>query len=211
MAKACILTSARKGYFQFTLLNQLGNFYSNYLKTQFIFIVCFTIWKLPVPLDANWSASVNFVPREKSIRHWNLHLCRCMPKMIRIKKARKRCLSSHTLQVLTHLRDTNIKLLFGAAKLSPTVVWAIVHSRVAKSSTHWWQRESPWWLHQAPDEKSLDFTAPESPGCVWADAATRNSSGVLHWSSAEEADSPPSMEIKWADSLYFTPAADPQL
>lgn len=29
---ACILTSARKSYFQFTLLNQLANFYSNHFK-----------------------------------------------------------------------------------------------------------------------------------------------------------------------------------
>lgn len=85
----CILTSSRKGYFQFTLLNQLLSFYSNISTSSSDFqenTIRFTTWKLPVHLDGNWGASVNFVPCEKPVRHGHLHLCRWIPKNIRIKR-----------------------------------------------------------------------------------------------------------------------------
>lgn len=101
-------------------------------------------------------------------------------------------MSTHTNRnCLLHLRDTSIKLMLGGSQ-------ALYHHCLSNSISYGGQIQHPLTavrttLLTSPGTswKSLDFPDPESFGLVWTQTATRNSSGILCWSSGKGADSSP--------------------
>lgn len=84
-------------------------------------------------------------------------LCRWTPKKSGLKAS---VIATHTNRnCLLHLRDTSIKLMLGGSQALYHHCLSNKHiSAVAKSSTHWRQREPPrCWLHRALAEKAWTF------------------------------------------------------
>lgn len=111
-------------------------------------------------------------------------------------------MSTHTNRnCLLHLRDTSIKLMLGGSQ-------ALYHHCLSNSISYSGQIQHPLTAVRATlltspgtSWKSLDFPDPESFGLVWTQTATRNSSGILCWSSSKGADS--SSKCRWNGQIRF--------
>lgn len=170
------------------------------------------MWKLPEHLDGSWSASVNFVPCEKPVRHSHLHLCSWIPPQKNQNKEVGSVISTRTNRnCLLHLRHPSIKLLLGGSQ-------ALYHHCLSNSVFSGGQIQ-----HPLTAARATPLTSPgTSSNCLdfswsrehWARLDTDCHTPQLWCAVLKlgwrgwQPPSPP-MEMKWADLLYFTRAADP--